>query len=205
MRRAAVILSALFHPMLMPLACIVVATKFDWYIRGTMSTEQANLVYLIIALSTIAFPGINILLLKWYGMIQSLEMPERKERIAPFFSTAFFFALGYYLLRKGNLPTPVYSIFLGCTLALLLVSLINLRWKISVHAAGAAGLLGCTIGLFQLHQFGDTFLLSIVLIILGLVLTSRLMLNAHTPQQVYVGAAAGFAAVYFPVILEWII
>lgn len=205
MRRAAVIVSALFHPMVMPLACIVVATKFDWYIRGTMPVEQVNLVYLIVALSTIAFPGINILLLKWYGMIQSLEMPGRKERIAPFISTAFFFLLGYYLLRKGSLPSPVYSIFLGCIIALVSATLINLKWKVSVHATGAAGLLGCTIGLFQLNQFGDTFLLSLVLLVVGLVLSARLRLNAHTPRQVYVGAAVGFSAIYFPVVLEWVI
>ena len=193
------------HPLMMPLLAVFIAFKFDWYLSGILVSDQENIVFLIIAMSTIAFPGLNILLLKWYGVVSSLSMPIRKERSAPFVSTLFFFCLGYYLLRKGSLPTPLYSIYLGCSLVLLILILINLKWKISVHAAGSAGVVGSTIGLFQIHDFSNLWLISILIVLTGLTLSSRLILKAHTPAQVYVGAVIGFAMTYSAVTSEWVI
>jgi len=205
MRKIAVITSAILHPLMMPLLAVFIAFKFDWYLSGRLVSEQENIIYLIIAMSTIAFPGINILLLKWYGVISSLSMPIRKERSAPFISTLFFFGLGYYLLRKGNLPIPLYSIYLGCCLVLLVLILINLRWKISIHSAGITGVAGSTIGLFRIHDFSNFWLIAILIAIAGLTLSSRLILSVHSPNQVYAGAIVGFAITYVTVVSEWVI
>lgn len=205
MRRIAVITSAVFHPLMMPLLSIFIAFEFDWYLSGRLGSDQENVIYLIIALSTIAFPGLNILLLKWYGVISSLSMPIRKERTAPFISTLFFFGLGYYLLRKGSLPIPIYSIYLGCSLVLLALILINFKWKISIHAAGMAGVVGSAIGLFKIHDFSNFWLIAVLIVITGFVLSARLILSAHSPSQVYVGAILGFSITYFAVVGEWII
>lgn len=200
MRRFAEVLSVIFHPLLMPLACTFIAFQFDWFVRGALIPEQISLIYLIVVLSTIIFPVVNILFLRWYGVISSLTMPIRKERTAPFISTLFFFALGYYMIRKGNLPQAVYSILFGAIIALIAVILINFKWKISAHAVGILGALGTTAGLFYIHSFGNIVLLSGVVLLGGLVLTSRLILKTHTPAQVYVGAILGFFALYLPVI-----
>jgi len=205
MRKVAVIISALTHPLLMPLFVVFIAFKFDWYLSGRLADEQENIIYFIIALSTIAFPGLNILLLKWYGVVSSLSMPIRKERTAPFISTFFFFVLGYYLLRKGVLPPPVYSIYLGCTFSLLLLVIINFKWKISAHSIGIAGVLGTTVALFQIHHFSNTLLLIALVVLTGLTLSSRLLLSAHSPAQVYAGAVVGFIVTYLTVLSEWII
>ncbi|HKL04093.1 MAG TPA: hypothetical protein VJ911_10465 [Cryomorphaceae bacterium] len=199
MRRFAVIVSAVLHPMLMPLGSVFVAWKFDWYVYGQASEEMMRMVFLVVALSTIAFPAINILLLRWYGVLTSLETPKRKERNGPFISTFFFFVLGYYMLRKAILPSAIYAIMLGCMAALLILSLVNLRWKISAHAAGVAGLVGVVFGLFRIHDFANTGLMAIALLALGLVLTARLILKAHQPAQVYAGAAVGFLCTFFSV------
>jgi hypothetical protein len=205
MRKIAVFISAIAHPLMMPLLAVFIAFKFDWYLAGRLVSDQENIIYLIIAMSTIAFPGLNILLLKWYGVVSALSMPIRKERSAPFISTLFFFGLGYYLLRKGSLPIPLYSIYLGCCLVLLLLILINLKWKISIHAAGIAGVVGSTIGLFQIHDFNNFWLIAILIAIAGLTLSARLILSAHTPAQVYAGAVVGFVTTYATVVSEWVI
>lgn len=205
MLRLASIISAVFHPMIMPLACVFVAANFDWYVRGVSPPGQMRLVFLIIFLSTVAFPGINILLLRWYGVVTSLEMPKRKERAGPYISSAFFFGLGYYLLRKANLPDVIYSILFGCILALILVMIINFVWKISAHATGVFGLVGTTAGLFAAHSFDNVLLFCSVVMIGALVMTSRLVLKAHVPSQVYAGAILGFLCLYLPVARGWFI
>lgn len=205
MQRLASIISAVFHPMIMPLAAVFVAANFDWYVAGVSPPGQMRLVFLIIFLSTVAFPGINIILLRWYGVVTSLEMPRRRERVAPYISSAFFFGLGYYLLRKANLPEVIYSILFGCLLALLVVTLINFTWKISAHATGVFGLVGATAGLFEVHSFENMLLLSTLILIGALVMTSRLILKAHVPSQVYAGAILGFFCLYIPVSRGWFI
>ncbi len=189
----------------MPLLAIVIAFNFDWYLSGRLDSQQEYLIYLVIAISTMAFPAINILLLRWYGMVTSLEMPARKERVAPFLSTVFFFALGYYLLRKGTLPTTIFSIFLGCMATLVILSLINFKWKISAHSAGIGGVLGSTMALFSIHEFGNVWLATVLIICVGLTMTARLVLNAHSPSQVYGGAVLGFSITYLVVFYQWFI
>lgn len=205
MQRIASIISAIFHPMIMPLASVFVAANFDWYVRGVSPPGQMRLVFLIIFLSTVAFPGINILLLRWYGIVSSLEMPRRRERIAPYISSAFFFGLGYYLLRKANLPDVIYSILFGCIIALIVIMAINFTWKISAHATGVFGLVGATAGLFSVHSFENIVLFCSLILIGALVMTSRLVLKAHTPPQVYAGAIMGFLCLYLPVSRGWFI
>jgi len=196
MRKLALILSAVLHPLFMPLLGVFIAYQFDWYLNGIISADQMQIIYLIVAFSTIVFPGVNILLLKWYGVVTSLSMRNRTERNAPYVSTIFFFVLGYYMLRKGALPDSLFSILIGCIATLFFITIINFRWKISAHAAGIFGIIGALIALFRIHSFGNITLLCVLLLAGGLVITSRLILNAHTPSESYVGAILGFTTVY---------
>jgi membrane-associated phospholipid phosphatase len=90
-------------------------------------------------------------------------------------------------------------------MALLVLIVINLKWKISVHAAGIAGVVGSTIGLFQIHDFSNFWLIAFLIALTGLTLSSRLILKAHTPAQVYVGAVVGFITTFVTVTSEWVI
>lgn len=196
MRKIAQLFSAVLHPLIMPLVCVFTAYTFDWYINGSLTADQMQVIYLIVAFSTVVFPAVNILLLKWYGVVKSFTMERRAERNAPFISTVFFYTLGYYMLRKGALPESLFAILLGCIVVLLLITIINLRWKISAHSSGIFGLLGTVVALFLLHGFGNIALLSVVLLLGGLVITSRLILGVHTPAESYGGAILGFLTMY---------
>ena len=189
----------------MPLLCVVFAGQFDPMINGRVHPEQLRITYIIVALSTIAFPAINILLLRWYGAVTSFEVQKRKERFAPYISSTFFFILGYILLRRGALPVSIHAIMLGCTVSLIVLALVNTAFKISAHAAGVGGLAGTTVALFQIHGWFDFGLVALVILFTGLALSARLVLKLHTAPEVYAGAATGFAILYFFVSKAWII
>ena len=196
MHKLARIVSAITHPLLIPLIAVYIAYNFDWFINGSLSGDQMQIVYAVVAFSTMIFPLLNILLLKWYGAVSSLSMPNRTERNAPYISTLFFISLGYYMLRKGALPDALFSILTGIIIILALITLVNFMWKISAHSAGIFGLIGAVIALFQIHSFGNITLLSILVLMGGLVITSRLVLDAHTPAETYWGAGLGFLTSY---------
>lgn len=205
MQHVARFVSVLTHPLLIPLATVYIAYNYDWYINGSLAGEQIRTIYLVIIFSSLLFPVLNLVLLKWYGMISSFSLPGRVERYGPYISTLFFFSLGYYMLRKGALPYTLYAILTGGLLTLAFVTLINFRWKISAHATGIFSLIGAVVALFQIHTFSDVALLSILIILGGIVMTSRLLLHAHTAAQIYLGAALGFVTSYICVYFSFFI
>lgn len=73
-----------------------------------------------------------------------------------------------------------------------MVTVINLWWKISLHSVGAGALIGIVLMLsLKMLTPLDWYLISTI-IAGGLILSSRLKLNLHNPQQVWVGLFAGF-------------
>lgn len=195
----------LFIPLLMPLLALFLAIRFDPYLVFFVSPAKGQLTLLVVGLATFLFPLINMVLLKKARVITSYWLQNRKERIAPSISALAYFALGYFLIKKGDLPPVVYSIYLGIVFSAFLAMLISLRWKISMHAIGISGVVGAMYGLFKLHDFVNWPLLIALILITGWVMTSRVALQVHTPAQVYAGAMLGFVVMLLTVVMGVVI
>jgi hypothetical protein len=81
---------------------------------------------------------------------------------------------------------------LGCILALLGTLLISFRWKISIHMIGLGGLSAFLLLMSYLQDVNLLYYLVSTLLASGLAASSRLFLNAHTPEQIYSGYFLGF-------------
>ena len=102
----------------------------------------------------------------------------------PFFILAIMtYLIGSLIFFYGK-STAMYAISLSYVFVTLGVTLINLKWKISVHAAGIAGPSTALVGVFGLAA------LPIVALIV-LVVWARIKLKAHTPWQSIAGAIVG--------------
>lgn len=185
----------------MPSLGVVAAGEYHRAAAGTVADARLHIAYIITALSTIAFPGINILLLRWYGAVSSLDVRKRRERFAPYVSSFFFFALGYILLRRGALPSSVLAAMLGGTVALIILAVVNFKLKISAHAAGAGGFAGTVIALSIVYGIFDAGLIAFSVLTAGFVVSARLILGVHTPREAYLGAAVGFCILFVFVFL----
>jgi membrane-associated phospholipid phosphatase len=82
---------------------------------------------------------------------------------------------------------------------IILSSIISLKWKISIHLAGLGGILGAIMALS--FRFGLNPVLWIIGIILisGLVGTSRMLLGKHNLSQIIAGFFLGLA-VFYPIV-----
>jgi hypothetical protein len=156
--------------------------------------EQNKLwLYILMFLLTALIPMISIFILMNNNMISSMELEKREERIAPFLLTLLYYFLAYFLLRKAHLPDVFYSAFIGSWIALLLSVIITFNWKISIHMVGIGGVTGTVAALFEIPSIEiDISILLGLILLMGLVGTARLALNAHKSEQVYVGALVGF-------------
>ncbi len=189
------IISLLFSPMFIPTYAIFLAFQVTvlHYVQ-----PEVQWVTLLITLALTGFvPMVVIMLLYAFRIVKSTNLERRKERIIPY-SAAF---LGYcgcaVYLNSVHAPSWLWLFVIGGAVALLIVDVVNLWWKISAHAAAMGGFVGFV---FFLIKYGQTMIdlthfAMLTVIVAGLVCTARLILNRHTLWQIAAGLLVGFSSV----------
>jgi hypothetical protein len=163
-------------------------TPFDY-----SETPIPLLTIFLLLTGTVFFPGISVLLMRRAsGITTNLQMEDPRERNWPLLQTSIVYAICYWFMRNPSIPEFIKLFLLGATCSLVLILIINLRWKISMHTAGIGGLCGGITTYMFLSGNVSLSLLSLVFLLAGITGTARLLLNAHTPAQVYAGFFLGF-------------
>ncbi len=168
------------------------------YYSGTISAngvDQRSAVYLVFFITTILMPSVSFYILKRNGIVSSFSMPHRQERFFPYFTTLVYYIILYYLLSTKNFPAVFKSAALGTIAVIVIIMLINLRIKISSHAAGIAGVVAIYAVLIKQGWIMDGLpVLGGIIVLAGLIGAARLSLNAHKGIEVYLGFFVGFAS-----------
>lgn len=150
----------------------------------------------LIFLVTFLLPAINILVFKIFGSISSLSMPDRRDRIIPFvFITILYVSMTllFYWRFRIDFTDNVLKFFVIIDLLAMTSAIVTFFYKVSVHSIGICGLLGIVLPLNTLSENGALFYPTVGLIVLtGIVMSSRLQLHAHTLREVTVGGVLGF-------------
>ncbi len=200
MKVAAKIISTVFHPTVMPIIGLFIIFNTDSYINYAIPAELKKAVLFLVGTSTFLIPLLISLLLLNRGLINSLEMETQKERIIPYAFTIAFYVFTLYMLNKAPMPPIIFNFIIGATLSVMLAFIINIKWKISAHMIGVGGLVGALFCVSMLLEIYITPYFVVGLLISGLIGSSRLILKAHTPLQIYAGFALGaicqFAVLY---------
>jgi len=113
------------------------------------------------------------------------DMPIKEDRFYPLLLVILSYFLGVlvlYLIGAPALTTVLMVCYLNNT---IIVLLINLHWKISIHAMGISGPLTALIYLFGWPGL-------VLTLVVPLVAWSRVHLKRHTPWQVITGTFLGF-------------
>jgi hypothetical protein len=203
MERAANWISITLHPVFMPLITLWLALRVDPHL-GYFLHEQARwMVLLMVGVMTVVFPLTSTLLLMRAGLVGGMDMPDRRERVAPFVMTLIYYAMAYYLLQRSPLHPAVLSLFTGALVALAITIAITLYWKISVHMVGIGGLIGALWGLSSIHGLPLLGLLAAFILVAGMLGSARLYVGDHRQMQVHAGLALGAVCTYTCVAFGW--
>jgi hypothetical protein len=200
LRLAAHLISYVFHPLLMPTMLFGVVS----YVSPTIIQSTPWLLFIILAVFTLTavLPALNILMFRMTGTIQNLHMPTRLERRAPFaFITALY--IGVTVLMYWKMPFPVVVKFMMIsTILVAVVAMATFFIKISAHAVGISGLAGILLALGAFSTATELIVPALVFLILaGVVMSSRLLLSAHTLEEVTWGGVLGFVVGFAGVII----
>lgn len=195
--RCANILSWVFVPLMMPLYAVILI--FTLSVLQFVPTATKWVFCAVIFGLTALVPMLLVMLLKRMGIIDDIGLNGRKERLIPYIiSILSMGGAGWFMMSKG---APIWTgmFFFGGALAGMVNLLVNFKWKISAHAAAAAGIVALLICISREpipHPCIDIWV-ACAIGAAGLLGAARIWLGRHTVLQVLAGSAVGFLCVFF--------
>jgi len=205
MRPAARLISLLFHPLWVMTAALLIFLAADPYAFGTDRVVERMPLLLATAGTTILIPGIAVVMMRFLGLVDDLEVRDRMQRVGPYLVAGIFYTwMTRNFLGNPDVPPLFGAVSLGCTLAIFLGFAVNVVFKVSLHTAGAAGMTAILL-LLWMHvpeasisvgpfRVGLATLLFLSVPVAGLVGSARLALGVHRPAEVGWGYVLGFAS-----------
>ena len=192
-------IAVVFHPLLMPTFSFLLINA----ILPELIRPQGWIMIPFLFITTFLIPLFGVSILRYSGSISSLSLENREERFLPFlFVTIFYCITTVMFVMKIEMNGTVSIILITTTLLIFILMLVSLFYKISIHAAGVGGVVGFLAVLASNHpESGMIHALLVSIILSGLVMSSRLYLNVHTPREILAGSVLGilicFGSMYF--------
>ena len=152
-------------------------------------------------LFTCLIPIIVLLIMKHNGDITDLDVSEQSQRTLPYLYTLFSMSFWCALLLVMQVPRFLFYSSIASIIALIIVSLITPKWKISAHLTSFGGCTAMLIGILWYLAFPTTWITYLLLLMAWLLMLARIQLNAHTPLQVICGYLLGLTLVMVPNII----
>jgi len=183
-------ISIVFHPILMPLYGLGIIFTAPTLL-GYLPEEVKKILFLIIFINNVFIPLTLLPLFRNRNLISSYTIEERKERAIPLIMMSILYSITSFIILRYQIPLFLKSFVFASTFLVILITLINFWWKISIHAV-AAGALNAVVVLLSIKMHSPLiwYLISVIMAG-GLVLSSRLKLNSHNPAQVWFGFLTG--------------
>jgi membrane-associated phospholipid phosphatase len=157
------------------------------------SGRDATIIALLTLLFTAIIPVLSLVYLLIVGKVQHRHVPEKEKRTLPYLIGAISFSIGFVILQKLNAPMPLNALILASAVNILVITVVNFKWKISGHTIGAAAGVA---GLQAVFGWKVWILYFVVLIVAW----ARVRTNAHTPLEVIGGAFLGFGLTFLQMI-----
>lgn len=191
-------LSLVFTPFYLPMMGMLALFSFS-YLAILPLLYKSQLI-LMVYLFTILFPSFFIRIYHSHKWKFLSELHPREQRMVPYVISIISYFLCIYLMSLKHVPHFMTNILLAALIIQVVCAVINVWWKVSTHTAGIGGVTGALLAYATLFAFNPVWWLSGVIIISGLVGTSRIILRQHSLSEVVVGYVIG-GVISFLVIL----
>ena len=185
-------ISFLAHPLFVPLyvACFLLFVH-PLMFAGYEQVAKLKLLATIFVNLTL-LPAITVFLCWRLKFINSIFLSTPRERIIPLAAAMIFYFWCWFVLRNfTEIPVLFRQFLLGSFITIIVAWMANIYFKISLHALAMGGVL-CFIWMVVFgFEGGSAGYLAAAAVMAGLVCTSRLVLDAHRPFEVYAGFILG--------------
>lgn len=191
---AARVMSMIFTPFYLPLLGLVVLFLFSY--MNMLPLSYKLLVLAGVYLFTVLLPSFLIHLYRHYQGWTLIELGRKERRVVPYIISILCYFCCYYLMNWFHVPRFISIIVVAALVIQMLCALINVWWKISTHSAAIGGVAGALLAFANIFAFNPIWWLCLVLLIAGMVCSSRMILRQHTLSQVVSGFLLGLLSAY---------
>ena len=190
-------LSWLLHPIWLPMVSAALLFRFQPFLHAHFPAQMAWRIAGSIGLFTAVVPGILLLMMRSLGWVESLNVERRSDRKFLLFVSVVAHYFSFQLLKNSVPVSAIHVLLLGSLVATALTFLVNLIYKISLHAVGWGGMAGMVIGLWPTGILYFFLVFCSALLSGGLALTARRALGAHSWGEIGLGYLLGFSVFAF--------
>ena len=189
--------SYLFHPIFIPILGTLI---YSYYGDRLYTQEQYFLLLFQVVIITFFLPLSFFYLLRTFGKVDTIMMANVKERKIPLLMQMI---LTYILLQKSitveRFPELFFFFLGGFASTFIVFLLIYIRFKASVHMVAISALNCFVLGLSIHYQINCSYMIAALVVLSGVIATSRLYMHAHTLKELAVGYLCGS----IPQLLFW--
>lgn len=193
------VLSVLFTPFYLPILGLLILFIFSYL--SLLPLTYKLFLLLMFYLFTVFLPTALIRFYRRYQGWTLIELGSRERRAIPYVISIFSYLLCYYIMAATHVPHFMGSILIAALVIQVACAIINLFIKISTHTAAIDGVTGALLAFSVIFSFNPVWWLCIVLLLAGMVGTSRMILRQHSLRQVVLGYLAGVACSFVSVLL----
>ena len=191
------VMSMLFTPFYLPL--LGLAVLFFLSYLSLMPTCYKIFVLCMVYLFTILLPTMLIHFYRRYQGWSPIELGVKERRMVPYTISILCYFVCLYLMETFHIPHFMGSILMAALFLQVLCAIINVWWKISTHTAAIGGVAGALIAFSGIFLFNPTWWFCLVMLVAGMVGTSRMILRQHTLSQVLGGFGIGLLTAYYTI------
>ncbi|CCX62048.1 MAG TPA: hypothetical protein K8W07_04580 [Bacteroides togonis] len=188
--RVARMVSAVFTPFSIPFLAFLILFLFSYL--SIMPIQYKLIVLGIVYCFTIMIPVLAIFIFKKINGFSAQELGERKKRYVPFFLTITSYVFCLLMMNRLNIPWYMSGIILAALIMMVICIVVNLKWKLSEHMAGAGAVIGGLVAFSALFGYNPVWWLCLFILVAGVLGTARIILGHHTLGEVMGGFAVGF-------------
>ena len=188
--RVARMVSAVFTPFSIPFLAFLILFLFSYL--SIMPIQYKLIVLGIVYCFTIMIPVLAIFIFKKINGFSAQELGERKKRYVPFFLTITSYVFCLLMMNRLNIPWYMSGIILAALIMKVICIVVNLKWKLSEHMAGAGAVIGGLVAFSALFGYNPVWWLCLFILVAGVLGTARIILGHHTLGEVMGGFAVGF-------------
>ncbi len=190
MKKILPLFSYLLHPLFIPLYGTLV---YLFCVENSFENVQKYLMLIQIVLITILIPMLFLYLLKIIGKVDSIMVSDISQRKMPLIIQFFLMAL---LILKSitieRVPELFFFFFGGMVSTFIAILLLFLKSKASIHMIGIGSLTVFVIGI-SIHNYNNMLVpISLLILLNGVVASSRLAMKAHTVKELLIGFLLGW-------------
>lgn len=132
-------------------------------------------------------PYSALLLLARRGRVSDRFVGQRAQRAPILMAVLLSLVVGLVLLVLLRAPGALIAVTIAAAIGLLVVTAVNLRWKLSIHCAIVAFVWALQ------WQYLPSYVAAVLVLVPAIVAWARVMERAHSIAQAVAGLSAGVA------------